>query len=348
MMSKKFLAAALIVFIGALTAAAWFPFSFGVAQMQQAERAAEPSTDDVKSPFVFSGKSYENKKAFIESGARCGTRNDEADVIEAVSNKLETAKKERALAVRRGDGNSPIATEFGAADELRSAGSVNVNVVFHVINQGTGVENGDLTDQMINDQIAVLNSSFGNGTGGFNTPFRFTLQAVTRTTNAAWFTDPDANEFAMKSALRQGDARTLNIYSVNPADNTLGWAYYPWVYSSQPIYDGVVILYSSVPGGSAAPYNLGDTATHEVGHWLGLYHTFQGGCNKAGGDLVWDTPSERTAAFGCPVRRNTCRLGAGYDPTTNFMDYTDDVCMFKFSLGQAERMDLAAQTYRNL
>ncbi|HSM38665.1 MAG TPA: zinc metalloprotease [Candidatus Limnocylindrales bacterium] len=226
-----------------------------------------------------------------------------------------------------GGGNPPPPTVTGGV----------IDVYFHVIHKSDGT--GDLTQGEINGQMNVLNSAYA-GTG-----WSFNLVDTDHTPNNTWYSGMEntSTERAAKATLRRGSADDLNIYTAG-LTQYLGWATVPGSYSSDPLYDGVVILDESLPGGSAAPYNEGDTATHEVGHWMGLYHTFQGGCSKSG-DLVSDTPSERSPAYGCPTGRDTCR-GVGLDPIHNFMDYSDDPCMYEFTSGQDTRMDQQFSQYR--
>ena len=226
---------------------------------------------------------------------------------------------------------------------------VTINVYFHVITNTSGV--GNLSDTTIANQIKVLNDSYSGLTGGVNTRYRFVLAQTIRTANNTYFGAGYGStaERSMKTALRRGGAADLNFYTNQPSTGELGWATFPSSYSSNPSMDGIVCDWRTVPGGSFSPYNEGDTATHEVGHWLGLYHTFQGGCSK-NNDLVTDTPAERSAAFGCPTGRDSCagKQYPGVDPIENFMDYTDDFCMYKFTAGQSTRMDSLTGAYRGM
>jgi hypothetical protein len=256
--------------------------------------------------------------------ARCGSRKLSAPEMKAIDEHQQAR-----FAARKQSGE--ITAQVAGAT---------IPVYFHVINQGTGISNGDITSTMINDQMTVLNDAYGKW------GYTFTLVSVDRTTNSSWFNNcyGSTTEATMKNALRRGTADDLNIYTCKPSGGILGWATFPSSYASNPKLDGVVLLYSSLPGGSSTPYNLGDTGTHEVGHWMGLYHTFQGGCT--GGDSVSDTPAESSAAFGCPTGRDTCSSASGLDPIYNFMDYTDDECMNQFTTGQDARMDSMFTTYR--
>jgi hypothetical protein len=233
----------------------------------------------------------------------------------------------------------------GPSSAAVAAATITVPVVVHVIQENTTRAGGNIPDSMITSQISVLNDSFdGGGTGGAATEFQFSLQSINRVINPAWYPIiyQSTTERQMKNALRQGGDGTLNVYLGDLSDDLLGWATFPSNNISSR--DGVVVLSESLPVGTASPYNLGDTATHEVGHWLGLYHTFQGGCGGQG-DRVSDTPAEASPAFGCPNGRNTCS-SPGNDPITNFMDYTDDSCMFVFTAGQATRMLNQWNAYR--
>lgn len=143
------------------------------------------------------------------------------------------------------------------------------------------------------------------------------------TVNSNWASD--GAEQAMKSALRQGTYADLNLYLINSMDY-LGYCYFPTDSTgadSDFTLDGCTILSSTVPGGSETNYDEGLTAVHEIGHWFGLYHTFQGGCLI--GDRVDDTPAEASSASGCPTGRDTC-AATGEDPIHNYMDYTYDSC----------------------
>jgi hypothetical protein len=217
---------------------------------------------------------------------------------------------------------------------IRPADDITIPVVIHVIHDGT---EGDISDSMAAAQVSVLNDAFA-GTG-----FAFTLASINRVENRRWFTNCYGNQ-NFKRDLAVDPPHTLNFYTCKPKGNILGYAYLPWSYPEDNWHHGVVVLYSSLPGGTADPYNLGDTGTHEVGHYLGLQHTFQGGCNPPG-DSVDDTPFEASPAFGCPTGRDTCAQ-LGLDPIENFMDYTDDACMDTFSGGQAERMVDIVATYK--
>ncbi|HVT45656.1 MAG TPA: zinc metalloprotease [Thermoanaerobaculia bacterium] len=289
------------------------------------------------------GTRFVSQKAFVDAGRRCAVPHlDELEVsrIEGKSN--------------NGKGKPGGGGDGGGTEPPPSGDPVVVNVYYHVVIKSDGT--GDFPDSWLDAQIDVMNDASsglgpdrnGNLVSGIGavTRFSFVRAGTTRTVNDSWYNagPGTAAEKQMKEALRQGSADDLNFYTTG-GGGYLGWATFPWNYASSPKQDGIVCYWASLPGSSYTPYNLGDTATHEVGHWLGLYHTFQGGC-QGSGDQVSDTPAERSAQYRCPVGADSCKNVAGLDPIENFMDYTDDYCMYQFTAGQAGRSSSMWDSYR--
>ncbi|KDQ07744.1 hypothetical protein BOTBODRAFT_119606 [Botryobasidium botryosum FD-172 SS1] len=226
-----------------------------------------------------------------------------------------------------------------------------IQVYWHVITANGTVAGGNVSDSQIASNIDVVNKDYARS------GISWKLAGTTRTQNSAWFNNVAPDDFEqtdMKTKLRKGDAKTLNVYTVGfttgSAKGLLGYSTFPMSYKDAPLDDGVVILFSSLPGGSTSGFNLGKTLTHEVGHWVGLYHTFEGGCNTPG-DYVDDTPYEASPASGCPTGRDTCTgtNGEGVDPSallSSSMDYSVDSCMTEFTAGQLARMNAQVSQYR--
>ncbi len=257
---------------------------------------------------------------------RCAVKDTPADQLATLEQQLRAVK---------GDGG----------------GLVIVPVYWHIVTTTQGTGN---VSALVPAQMQVLNTAFA----GSN--FAFDVKGVQVVKNNAWYfaAAGSADEVQMKNTLRRGGPETLNIYTTN-GDVFLGWATLPLFYKVQPRYDGVVLWWATLPGTGLAgaaeeepdgvlTYDQGDTGTHEVGHWLGLDHTFAGGACTHPGDKVKDTPVEAEPQFFC-AQRDSC-VGSpfsGDDPITNFMDYVDDVCMDHFTPEQDKRMRKQWHAFRD-
>lgn len=250
-------------------------------------------------------------------GGGCGTPDISERDLERLEREIWAAVRQRGAAPQ---GGASLGT---------------VRVAFHCIHDGS---EGLLPLQKIQAQVDRLSEAFDN--------LDFELDSVDFTDNPDWFhmAPNTPEEAAAKSVLGLDSSQYFNIYSAGLENGLGGWATFPWNQAANPVLDGVVILYSTVPDGGLAGYEEGDICVHEAGHWVGLYHTFQGGCSRTN-DRVADTPAEATSASGCPSRRNTCP-SPGRDPIDNYMDYTNDACRTRFSSGQYARLAEMMQTYR--
>jgi len=195
-----------------------------------------------------------------------------------------------------------------------------IDTIWHrVISGGLGNSDNDVTKSM-----EVLNKAF-------ETHFEFRLIKSHNSTDPHYWDIPSYDDGGMRMHLHEGGCSVLNIYSTKT--NIAGFAEFPRRCKYNERMDGVIISYDTVPGGANKEWNGGGTLVHEVGHWLGLFHTFEGGCSE-NGDKIWDTPAQARPNNGCPRGTDSCPHKKGVDPIHNYMDYTNDTCRDSFTSGQ--------------
>ncbi len=308
-------------------------------------------TVDVNGHVYATTYDYLTSQEFRDAGGRCG-----------VDRPIHPAL---ALVQTDCDGDSTTISSMYAPDQ-----TFVIQVVFHIVTNTSGA--GTVDDAHVQSQIDIMNEDYqaianSHGADGTNAKVKFVLArfdpqgnpttGIDRVTNNSYFTEGHSGSSPMKTALHWDTTRYLNIYS-NDLDSQglLGYATFPFESAGQPV-DGVVLAYQSVGLNPAyAPYDLGASATHEVGHYLGLYHTFQGpqasndGCAGSSdpyqqGDLLADTPKEGSANYDCAPIASGCVSGE-MSPIENYMDYSKDSCMTKFTSEQADRIRCSIITYR--
>lgn len=231
--------------------------------------------------------------------------------------------------------------------EERVKQPVTIPVWYHIVHDG---QTGRLTEQEVQAQFEQTNRDFAgledpSIPGWVKMDITFELAGTTYTDNAQWFSDMDRYEAQIKAAVAVDNTHNFNQYFGDLRGGLLGFCYFPNSFPESSFMHGCVNLFSSIPGGASAPYNEGKTTTHETGHGIGLFHTFQGGCTGAG-DHVHDTCHQARATFGCPaIGPHSCHQHCR-DPIHNYMDYSDDRCMTQFTPGQNDRANQQLSTFR--
>ncbi|MDY7089521.1 MAG: zinc metalloprotease [Actinomycetota bacterium] len=255
-----------------------------------------------------------------------------------------------------------LAFAFATGQEQPSRpGVLTIDVVVHIVH---ATDEQDLSEEQIDSQIAVLNEDFRAANpdvknvpavwqglvGDPRIEFRRasvdpdgnpTTGVTRRRTDVRAFSSDDAVKFAAQGGADAWPAdRYLNIWVCRLSGGLLGYAQFP---GGPADTDGVVITYTGfgTTGTASAPFDLGRTTTHEIGHWLNLFHIGgDDGTGCSGSDFVSDTPNQAGQNFGTPTFPSiTCNNGPNGDMWMNFMDYTDDVAMYMFTQGQILRVE---------
>ena len=300
-------------------------------------------------PVEIGGQIYENWSEYFQSdqfrlnGGRCGT------AMSGLAEKMLSDPSDCALY-----STDPL-PEYDAGDYYP------IEIVVHIIENSTGSQ-GAVSDALVHSQIDILNEDFQAlfgtpGAPGTDVGFVFQLASldpggfpttgITRSNNTTWFNDGGT----YYNTLAWDPTRYINVYT-HSAGGYLG--YVPFLPQEGGVggnSDRVVIHWQSFGRNSAgAPYDQGRTLTHELGHYFGLWHPFDNGCGSASapgchtdGDFICDTNTENSPQWGCSSS-NTCST---VDNIHNYMDYTDDTCMWEFTVEQSRRMRCTIENYRD-
>jgi len=267
--------------------------------------------------FKISKELFNDSREFAQLGYRCGTE------APSQARRRELAKSQALMR---------------APAKFRAV----VPIQFHLIYAPGVTPANYIADNVLKAQIDILNADFSGSGISFRQKGRNDFE------HPIWHeVQYDSKEsIDLMRAFNTAPDNQLNVYVC--MIDMLGWAAFPWDVNAYPELDGVFITPKSLPVIGEEPYHLGKTLVHEIGHWCGLYHTFQGGCDGVG-DEVDDTPNEARAATG-PLEeligRDTCQHSPGVDPIRNYMNYTNDAGMSEFTPGQIARMRTLMTAYR--
>jgi hypothetical protein len=217
-----------------------------------------------------------------------------------------------------------------------------IPTVIHVLFTSAG--EGNISQARVEENIAIMNNDFAGRGQYTNTNFRFQLIETNRVENDMWASNMIVMEQLFKPVLSVSPIDTLNIYIGIMEGGVVGMCYFPYMHFPDDPMHGCLVHHEGWVGGNLSPYNLGQCATHEVGHGLGLQHVWQGSC-AFNGDHVNDTSPQETNSRGCPDPIPQSCVEGMFDNIHNHLDYSDDHCRHEFTPGQSDRMDHVVATF---